>query len=173
MPGEGEEAERELNQAAARHVGYLLSHLKLDASGGELRGRALKLTPPSTFGDPETTSFQYELEYPVPQPLPSEVSFRHTMLQEWMYGEGVPWNLSYILRTKNERSPETSSWLLSVNMAMPIETGWVSSSAPAPRNPEGGSARVPEIAAALVVAAIALGCGWLWRTTRTGAKEPR
>jgi hypothetical protein len=123
------------------------------------------------LGDPETTVYQYELEFPYHGAPPSEVTFVHSMLREWSYSEGVPWNLSYILRTKNERSTETHSWLLSSNLPSVIETGW----GPSQTYTEGGSATEGQGGIRLgpgVVLALAGGCaGAFWMRKRAATKD--
>ena len=128
--------ESEWSDVARAHGAYVIEHLKLEEGGRAMQGRVLKVTPPSVMGDPETTVYQYELGFPYYGTPPLEISFVHKMLREWPYSEGVPWNLSYILRTKNEGSTETHSWLLSLNVPSLIETGWGSPQA----SSEGGSA---------------------------------
>ncbi len=109
-------------RAAGAHEAYLIAHLKLFSEGGELSGTVLRRTLPSELGDEESTTVQYELEFPFPGNPPATVTFLHTMLEEWPYSEGVPWSLSYLLRTKRADSPESASWLLLSHVPSTIET---------------------------------------------------
>lgn len=109
-------------RAVEAHRTYLLAHLQIKADGRVLRGEVLNISKPVEFGDVETTAYQYEMIFPFDGTLPKEVTFYHSMLEEWSYADGVPWNLSYILRTKRADSPETASWLLASRVPTVIET---------------------------------------------------
>lgn len=78
-------------RAAERHGDYVLKHLALSTGTRVLEGRIIKRNPPSTFGEPEQTCYQYELVYPISGPPPVEVTFFQNMLQEWPYAVGAAW----------------------------------------------------------------------------------
>lgn len=109
-------------KAVESHRSYLLAHLKLKADGRDLAGEVLKVTKPVEIGDVETTAYQYEMVFRFDGPFPREVTFYHSMLEEWPYAEGVPWNLSYILRTKRSDAPKTACWLLVSRVPAVIQT---------------------------------------------------
>jgi len=153
--------------AASAHEAYLVSHLKLISEGKELAGRVLHRTFPTEVGDPESTTVQYELEFSYLGNPPVAVTFLHTMLEEWPYGEGVPWNLSYLLRTKRADSPESASWLLRSHVPSTIETGPAAPSvAGGGGDDQGGNSRVKLWG----VCAVGLGLAgvWMWRVSRGG-----
>ena len=109
-------------KAVESHGSYVLAHLQIKADGRVLNGEVLNISKPKEIGDVETTAYQYEMVFPFNGALPGEVMFYHSMLEEWSYADGVPWNLSYILRTKRANSPETASWLLASRVPTVIET---------------------------------------------------
>ena len=110
--------------AAEAHRDYVLQHLTVSIGTAVLSGRVLNLSPPAKMGDPEKTFFQYELEYPFNLPLPREVRFEQDMLKERPYAPGVPWDISYIVRTKCAGSDRVSSWLLGFQKPADFLTGW-------------------------------------------------
>ena len=109
--------------AAERHGDYVLKHLALSIGKTALVGKVIKLTPPPLVADPEQTFFQYELEYPLPGPMPEAVVFFHTMLAEWPYAIGTAWDVSYVVRAKRAGSSEVTSWLLRYSQPTAIATG--------------------------------------------------
>jgi hypothetical protein len=115
-------------KAVESHRSYLLAHLQIKADGRVLKGEVRNISKPVEIGDVETTAYQYEMIFPFDGTLPKEVTFYHSMLEEWSYADGVPWNLSYILRTKRADSSETASWLLVSRVPTVIETQPSSSS---------------------------------------------
>ncbi len=119
--------------AAEAHKSYLLSHLELSCNGKALAGKFVKLSPPAATGDPESTFYQYELEYPLGGPAPAEVSFLHSMLKEWPYAAGTPWSVSYVVRSKRSDRDGVATGLLRFAETMAVPTGW--------GNAGGGSAR--------------------------------
>lgn len=123
-------------QAAEAHCDYVLRHLTISIGTAVLSGRVLKLSPPAKMGDPEKTFFQYELEYPFDLPPPREVRFEQDMLKERPYARGVPWDISYIVRTKCAGSDRVSSWLLSFQKPTDFLTGWGSVDLPREVAPE-------------------------------------
>lgn len=125
-----------LFQAAEAHRDYVLRHLTVSIGTAVLSGRVLKLSPPVKTGDPEKTFFQYELEYPFDLPPPREVRFEQDMLKERPYAPGVPWDISYIVRTKCAGSDRVSSWLLSFQKPADFLTGWDSADLPREATPE-------------------------------------
>jgi len=121
--------------AATRHGDYLLHHLKLSAGGRALPGKILSVTPPATYAEPESTFFQYELEYPIEGQLPAEAEISHDMLREWPYAAGTAWDVTYVVRIKRAGSNEVSSCLLTSQKPQTLLTGWAApaaAAAPAP-----------------------------------------
>jgi len=123
-----------LDAAALRHGDYLLHHLSLCAGAQELSGRVEKITPPIIAGaDSEQTFYQYELSYAFPSGAPpASVAFTHTMLSEWSYAPGQPWEVTYAVRLKRSDSDEVSTGLLRPRTAETFATGWGSTPAAAP-----------------------------------------
>ncbi len=115
-----------LAAAADRNADYVLEHLVLRAGGQVLAGRAVKVTPPPIFGgEPEQTLFQYELEYPLPDGArPVTVRFEHSMLREFPYAIGQPWDVTYVMRLKRDDLPEVSTGLLRTQAPQDFPTGW-------------------------------------------------
>jgi hypothetical protein len=134
---------------ADRHKDYLLEHLRLSVGADALPGSVLKVTPPEYFTDPEQTLFQYELEYPYCGKMPTEVVFFHDMLREWSYSENVPWDLSYLVRSKSMGSGEVQSWLLRTRQPSPLPTGLGELAAAGPVPAESPEEGVPRGAALL------------------------
>jgi len=123
-----------LNHAAEKHRDYVLKHLSISAGTNALTGRVVSLSPPSRIGEPEQTVYQYELEYPLPSPPPTELRFSHDMLREWPYAAATPWDISYVVRTKWSDSEGVTTWLLGSRQTEVVPTGWSAAETP-PANP--------------------------------------
>lgn len=121
----------ELETAAAAHRDYVLSHLVVAIGEMPLVGQVVKLTPQPKTPEPETSFFQYEIEYPLGGRKPGEVSISHSMLREWPYAAGTPWNVTYVMRTKRSDSPDVRAWLLRSQEPVLVPTGWSATPAPA------------------------------------------
>ena len=113
-----------LAAAAEKHREYVRLHLRLSATGQDLTGRVLKVTPPPLFTEPDKTFYQYELEYPISGAHPAEVAFYHDMLKEWPYAAGTAWDVNYVVRIKRSDSDEVTSWLLQNQKPAKFPTGW-------------------------------------------------
>ena len=118
--------------AAEAHTAYLLSHLEVAANGNPLAGRFVKLSPPEKQGDPEATFYQYEITYPVVGAYPGEISLRHSMLKEWPYAAGTPWNVFYVVRSKRSDVDGVASGLLRSSEPLVVATGRGPATQPAP-----------------------------------------
>jgi hydrogenase/urease accessory protein HupE len=111
-------------EAATRHGEYLLGHLTVSIGGEPLTGKILNITPPPQLAEPETTFFQYEVEYPLGGRQPPEATLAHEMLKEWPYAAGAAWDVTYVVRAKRSDSNEVSSWLLTSQNPLALPTGW-------------------------------------------------
>lgn len=114
-----------IKRAADDHRDYVLKHLKLSAGTSVLEGRIIGLTSPPFFAEPTQTFYQYQIEYPLSDPLPVEIVFYHDMLKEWPYSAGMSWNVSYVVRTKQVDGSVASPWLLPHQQETTISTGWI------------------------------------------------
>jgi len=128
-----------LKAAATRHGDYLLQHLSLSVGGRRLSGKILAVTPPPASAEPESTFFQYEIEYPIASPLPAEAVIAEEMLKEWPYAAGAAWDVTYVVRTKRSESSDVHTCLLSTQKPQTLSTGW--QAPPAAVSPEAGSWR--------------------------------
>ncbi|MHA3771765.1 HupE/UreJ family protein [Verrucomicrobiota bacterium sgz303538] len=113
-----------LASAAEYHGDYVLRHLHVLVGSQELAGKITKLTPPPQTAEPEITFYQYELEYPLAGARPEQVALRHEMLQEFPYGPGQAWDVTYSIRWKNEGSTELQTRLLRMGQTAELPTGW-------------------------------------------------
>jgi hydrogenase/urease accessory protein HupE len=89
-----------LTNAADFHGDYVLRHLRAEAGGVELAGKVTQVAAPPQAGQPENTYYQYELEYPLMGADPQTFRIAHTMLREFPYGPGQPWDITYTIRWK-------------------------------------------------------------------------
>lgn len=119
----------ELRDATQRHGAYLLSHLNLVDGSSSLSGKVVHITPPTSIGQADTTFCQYELEYLLNSPWPSEILFSQNMLTEWPYGPSMPWDISYIVQAKPFESPDTETRLLGFEEPLILPTGLKTGSA--------------------------------------------
>ncbi len=102
----------QLLEAAPKHLDYFLAHLELRADDAVMRGELVKIDPPSSWiptpTDQDQTSpntddgsdrihFTFYLRYPCVQP-PQRISLAQTMMQEFAYTPGTPFNFSYVPR---------------------------------------------------------------------------
>lgn len=135
----GAETDAALSAAAEKHADYVLRHLALRVGTQELVGRIEKITPPVLFGgEPEQTFYQYQLDYPLPSgALPASVNFAHTMLKEWPYSPGQPWDVTYLVRLKRSDRPEVDTGLLRAQSPQDFQTGWSSAEASHTAHPFG------------------------------------
>ena len=109
-----EPAERAaIEMAAGKHVPYLLGHLSVSIDGTEVAGELVDITPPVTWelqaadltsgqgvNAEETVDrlhFIYRLRYPCAKP-PSRITLSQTMMSEFAYTPGTPFNFSYLVR---------------------------------------------------------------------------
>jgi len=113
-----------LDRAAARQADYVLTHLLLTSGTNVLAGKLVQVTPPTAWGGPEQTFYQYELIYPLKGPPPAQITFENNMLKEWPYALGTAWDLSYVIRAKRGDANTATSWLLSGREPAIIPTGW-------------------------------------------------
>jgi hydrogenase/urease accessory protein HupE len=114
----------ELRRAAEQHRDYVLAHFVLRADQRLLTGRAITLTAPATFGQPDATFYQYNLLYILPEPRPAKLEISHQMLREGDYAAGTPWDITYVVRSMRSESPDVSLFLLSRDRPHSIDTGW-------------------------------------------------
>jgi len=91
------------------------------------------MTPPSSVGEASSTFYQFELEYPMDPPWPSEILFSQNMLAEWPYGPSMPWDVSFIVQAKAFDSPEIETRLLGFEEPLILPTGL-----------KAGSSKLPE-----------------------------
>jgi hypothetical protein len=135
----------ELRRAAEQHRDYLLAHLVLRADQRLLTGRAITLTAPATFGQPDATFYQYNLLYILPEPRPAKLEISHQMLREGDYAAGTPWDITYVVRSMRSESPDVSLFLLSRDRPHSIDTGWSEPVRAIAGPTDGGSSRVAAI----------------------------
>lgn len=122
-----------LASAAEYHEDYVLRHLHVLAGTQELSGKVTKVTPPPYGSDAESTFYQYELEYPLNGAKPEQVALRHEMLQEFPYGPGQAWDVSYAVRWKQADAAELQTALLRMGQIAELPTGWAAPDGPAPK----------------------------------------
>ena len=113
----------QIHAAAEKHGGYVVQHLHLSIAGREVPGKVSAITPPLIFSSPEKTLFQFEVEYPLPDPAPAAIVLRHEMLNEFPYAPGQAWDVSYLVRVKHAGSDEVTSLLLRSGEPGEIPTG--------------------------------------------------
>ena len=101
-----------LDKEAVDNEGYILEHLQLAIGSTPLAGRVVRIISPSSITEPEQTFYQYELEYAYHGPPPGVVSVFQSMLHEIPYAAGMPWNISYSIRSKSYAAHEATSRLL-------------------------------------------------------------
>jgi hypothetical protein len=101
-----------LAEAALREGDYVRRHLRVLADGRELTGQITKVTPPPAFSSDEKTIYQYELDYPISGPAPSEITISQEMLREFPYAAEMAWNVSYAVRLKRAGSDEIATGLI-------------------------------------------------------------
>lgn len=83
------------------HARYVLDHIKVSQSGVALHGFFRSVRTPTVFQNPENTFYQFEYEYIPLKPNPDELLLEQTMLKEWEYSAGLPWNVTYVVRFKS------------------------------------------------------------------------
>jgi hypothetical protein len=101
-----------LAEAAQREGDYVRSHLRVLADGRELAGQITKFSPPPVSSSDEKTIYQYELDFPLTGPAPSEIAISQDMLREFPYAAGMAWDVSYVVRLKRAGSDEITTGLL-------------------------------------------------------------
>jgi hypothetical protein len=148
-----------VNAAAEAHREYLRTHLHLAASGAEIAGKVVAVTPPPIFSSAEKTLYQYELDYPLAGAPPVNIELRHDMLREFPYGPGQAWDVSYLVRVKRAGSEESTTWLLRGGEPTTLPTGWEAAPVQVPAATTGvsrPSGPIPPSSLFAVIAAMAL-----------------
>lgn len=115
LPEEPRWSEEEWQAAAEKFSVYLLEHLAVAADGQRLQGRVTFAQLPGraalTAGNLEKTLGAWEVRYELPEASRKGpvVHLRHRLLTDRAYGEGVRWQLSFLL---SHRTSPTAPWLL-------------------------------------------------------------
>lgn len=109
----------EIERAAPKHLPYLLSHLQIESNGVQLVGALQRIEPPESWEptpadkDPNLPAaddtmdrlhFFFHLVYPCPQP-PKRISLKQSMMTEFSYTPGTPFNFSYLVRVARSGKP--------------------------------------------------------------------
>jgi len=111
-----------LAAATIREGDYILKHLRVSAGKNNLVGKIVRMSPPAVLGEPEETFYQYEIEYPYRGIMPRKIRFFQDMLIEHPYAAGIPWSVSYLVRSKSYDSKEAITCLLSTGERVCIST---------------------------------------------------
>jgi len=111
------------DQAALKNGAYLLSHLNVSGEHIRFGGKLTRVIPPVSIGAPEETIYQYQFEYSFVGKMPSEIRLSETMLAEFPYAAGTPWTVSYAIQSKQKRTDQASTWLLTPSqpVAIPVQ----------------------------------------------------
>ena len=131
-----------IEAAAKGHLAYLLSHLSVSVDGAEAKGELVEIQPPATWAltaaDVSTTPsptpeegtdrlhFVFHLKYPCARP-PSRIALSHSMMTEFSYTPGTPFNFSYLVRVTQKGVPAKDFGNLAVGGLFDIETDYAAS----------------------------------------------
>lgn len=129
-----------IEDAAPKHLDYLLSHLHISANSQELKGSLVSVDPPiawiptpadlnaiapnTPIPKNEVTDrlhFFFKLKYPLTSP-PYRVTISHEMMQEFSYAPGTPFNFSYHVRVPRKGKPATEFGTLAVGSTFDVAT---------------------------------------------------
>lgn len=139
----------EIEDAAPKHLPYLLAHLQILVDGTELQGNLVQVTPPVSWvptvadkdpkADPNEQTmdrlhFFFQLKYACPKP-PSRITISQSMMKEFTYAPGTPFNFSYLVRVTKKGETAKDFGMLSAGGAFDISTAYAAPNAagPAPR----------------------------------------
>ncbi len=112
--------------ASEKHAGYVLGHLELAMNGHALQGHVTRTSAPTSVRLAEETRYQYELEYPIEAAHPEAAfSIRQSMLREFSYAPGQPWDVTYLVRYQPHGGQGLETVLLLPGKNVEIPTGLV------------------------------------------------
>jgi hydrogenase/urease accessory protein HupE len=116
-----------------RHAEYLLTHLRVEADGASLAGRTVAVTPPQ---DTTVSGFTiYELEFPVASGSlpPGRVSLNQTLLREFEFAPGNPWEATFVVNIAQEGRARQSGLLFTAREPLVFACAdWAGTAAAAP-----------------------------------------
>ena len=128
--------------AAKGHLAYLLSHLSVSVDGAEAKGELVEIQPPATWvltaADVSTSTsptpeegvdrlhFVFRLKYPCSRP-PSRITLSQSMMSEFSYTPGTPFDFSYLVRVTQKGVPAKDFGNLAVGGLFDIETDYAAS----------------------------------------------
>ncbi len=107
------------------HAQYVRGHFRFEANRQELQGEWERVNPPPDSADVEHRAHVYEFRYQGTHL--SRVKVRHRMLEEYPYGPGQAWDVSYVIRYKTAGSETVTSELLRAGMVVELPPGGMES----------------------------------------------
>lgn len=132
----GEFDKDQVEEAAPKHIDYLLGHLKVMADSAEVKGELVQIIPPVTWEvtdtdknltqpeqaeRPDRLHYNFHLKYPVTKP-PGRITLSQTTMTEFSYSPGVPFNFSYISRVTRKGEKAKDFGLLAVGGTFDVPT---------------------------------------------------